>query len=190
MKHAFVVEGVEPALPVVGMEPGMQPGVAIVADYWFQANSARKALKLTWNENPRFSGPEHSSTAYVTKAAAMIKEEPHAVTRNDGDATKAFADLKASGGKVITGNYSYPAISHAPLEPQNCTAWFHDGKLELWSNSQLPGNGVTQAAIAAGIAPTAVTLHMVRGGWWASAAAWSTTIAPRPATSPSKWAFP
>jgi len=164
VKHAFVVDGVEAPLPVVGMEPGVQPGIAIVADYWFQANSARKALKVTWAENPRFSGAEHSSVAYATKAASLIKETPHAVTRNDGDVQKAFTDLKANGGKVITGNYAYPFISHAPLEPQGATAWLHDGKLEIWSNSQLPGNGLQQAAIAAGVPAAQVTLHMVRGG--------------------------
>lgn len=164
VKHAFVIDGVEPPTPIVPMETGVQPGIAIVADYWFQANNARKALKVTWNENPRFSGPEHTSTVYATKAAALAKEAPHAVTRNDGDATKAFADLKANGGKVVTGNYSYPFISHATLEPQNCTAWLHDGKLELWSNSQLPGNGVNQAATASGLPASSVTLHMVRGG--------------------------
>ena len=164
IKDAFVVEGVEPAVPVVGMEPGVQPGIAITATYWFQANNARKALKVTWNENPRFSGPQHTSTVYATNAAALVKEAPHAVTRNDGDVAKAFAELTAQGGKVITGNYAYPFISHAPLEPQGATAWYHDGKLEMWSNSQLPGNGVGQAAIAAGLQNNQVTLHMVRGG--------------------------
>jgi isoquinoline 1-oxidoreductase beta subunit len=36
------------------------------------------------------------------------------------------------------GDTSYPFISHAPLEPQNCTASFKDGKLELWTSSQIP----------------------------------------------------
>ena len=72
--------------------------------------------------------------------------------------------MKANGGKVVVGNYSYPMISHAPLEPQNCTAWYHDGKLELWSNSQIPGSGVGLAATATGLQQSQVTLHMVRGG--------------------------
>lgn len=164
VKHAFVIEGAEPAVPVIPLEPGLQPGIAIVADYWFQANNARKALKVTWNENPRFSGPDHSTTVYAAKAAELIKEPPHAMTRKDGDPTAKFEELRANGGKVIQGNYSYPFISHAPLEPQNCTAWLHNGRLELWSSSQIPGNGVQQAAIASGLPASQVTLHMVRGG--------------------------
>lgn len=167
VKHAFVVDRPDFQPNIINGDPGLEPGIAIVADYWFQANNARKALKVTWDEG-KFTGAAHSSTAYATKAAAMVKEAPHAVTRNDGDAQKAFNDLKANGGKVVTGNYSYPMISHAPLEPQNCTAWWHDNKLELWSNSQIPGSGVTLAAAACGIpaaeASQRVTLHMMRGG--------------------------
>ena len=165
VKHAFIVTRPEHTSNIInGDVAGLQPGIAIVADYWFQANNARKALKVTWNEVPKFSGPNHSSTFYTTNAAAIVKEEAHDVTRNDGDVVKAFADLKTNGGKVISANYSYPMISHAPLEPQNCTAHFHDGKLELWSNSQIPGSGLNMAATAAELQPAQVTLHMVRGG--------------------------
>ncbi|MEO5923347.1 MAG: molybdopterin cofactor-binding domain-containing protein [Bryobacteraceae bacterium] len=165
VKHAFVVDRPDHVANIInGDTAGLQPGIAIVADYWFQANNARKALKVTWNEVPKFSGANHTSTAYATTAAAMVKEEPHDVTRNDGDVVKAFADLKANGGKVISADYSYPMISHAPLEPQNCTAHFHDGKLELWSNSQIPASGLNLAANAAELQPAQVTLHMVRGG--------------------------
>jgi len=163
VKHAFVVDRPEFTANIINGDPGLEPGIAIVADYWFQANAARKALKVTWDEG-KFGTADHTSTVYATKAAAMVKEEPHDVTRNDGDVTKAFADLKANGGKVISGNYAYPLISHAPLEPQNCTAHFHDGKLELWSNSQIPGSGVTLAAAACDLQPANVTLHMLRGG--------------------------
>jgi isoquinoline 1-oxidoreductase beta subunit len=163
VKQAFVVDRPDFQPNIINGDPGLEPGIAIVADYWFQANNARKALKVTWNEG-KFGTPEHTSTVYATKAAEMVKEEPHDVTRNDGDVTKAFADLKTGGGKVITANYSYPMISHAPLEPQNCTAWFHDGKLELWSNSQIPQSGLNLAADSAGVDRAQTTLHMVRGG--------------------------
>jgi isoquinoline 1-oxidoreductase beta subunit len=53
-------------------------------------------------------------------------------------------------------------LSHAPLEPQNSTAWFKDGKLEIWSPSQIPG--LAAPAGQAGISQDNVTMHLVRAG--------------------------
>ena len=41
---------------------------------------------------------------------------------------------------------------------------FKDGKLEIWTNSQNPGNGRRLAAAATGIDQNDITMHMVRGG--------------------------
>jgi isoquinoline 1-oxidoreductase beta subunit len=46
----------------------------------------------------------------------------------------------------------------------NCTAWFHDGKMELWAPSQNPGSGRQLVATTLGIAPEDVTVHLVRAG--------------------------
>ncbi len=160
VKHAFVVERPDITDVVLPGDPGLESGIAIVADYWFQANKARQALKVTWNEGPRGSAA-HTSSVYAANAKNLIKEEPHQVTRNDGDVDAA---LKAPGVKVVEGAYSYPFISHAPLEPQNCTAHWQGNKLEIWSNSQIPGSGVGLCASTLGIDQSAITLHMVRGG--------------------------
>src|SRR6185369_5440749 len=51
VKHAFVVEGnLNPDDKVLGREPGLEPGIAIVADTWWAAQSARKKLQVTWSE--------------------------------------------------------------------------------------------------------------------------------------------
>ena len=54
IRDAFVVEGrPEPLLPGPGLnfgETGLLSGVAIVADTWWSAHSARQKLQVTWDE--------------------------------------------------------------------------------------------------------------------------------------------
>ncbi len=157
VKAAFVVERPEITGAILPQEPGLESGIAIVADTWWQAQSARKKLQVNWNEGPRAT---QSSVEYAQNAEAMSKKPPQRNLRNDGDVDAAFK----SAAKVVEGGYSYPFISHAPLEPQNCTAWYKDGKMEIWSNSQIPQNARKLAADAASLNASDVTLHMVRGG--------------------------
>ena len=160
---AFVVDRPDVTAPVFPGDPGLESGIAIVAASWYQANAARKKLVVTWDEGTRATA-DHSSTAYAAKAQQISAGEPMSTTRKDGDPEAAIK----SAAKKVEANYSYPFISHAPLEPENCTASYKDGKLELWTSSQIPGSARTLAAAACGIDPTAatsaVTLHMVRGG--------------------------
>jgi isoquinoline 1-oxidoreductase subunit beta len=157
VRHAFVVERPDITDAVLPGDPGLENGIAIVADTWWQAQSARKKLQVKWNEGPRAS---QSSTAFAQRAEEMMKQAPQRTIRSDGDADAALS----SAAKVVEGTYSYPFIAHAPLEPQGATAQWKDGKLEIWTNSQIPGNGRRMAAQACGVAEKDVTLHMVRGG--------------------------
>ncbi|OYZ28862.1 MAG: isoquinoline 1-oxidoreductase, partial [Novosphingobium sp. 16-62-11] len=66
--------------------------------------------------------------------------------------------------KTLSAEYSYPFLSHATLEPQNCTAQFKDGKLELWVPSQIPNEGKDLVAKALGLAPETVSVSVTRIG--------------------------
>ena len=69
-----------------------------------------------------------------------------------------------SAAKVVEANYTFPFISHAPLEPQNCSAHFKDGKIEIWTNSQIPAGGRNLVSKTLDIAATDITMHLLRGG--------------------------
>jgi isoquinoline 1-oxidoreductase subunit beta len=150
VKHAFVIEGGTNLQELVG-------GVAIVADSWWLANSARKQLKVTWAPHPTSS---QSSEGFQAKADELGKGAYSNKLRTDGDAEKAFA----GAAKVIEAAYMYPFIPHSPLEPENCVAQFKDGKLEVWAPSQTPQGGVGVAARASGLKDPDVTLHMMKAG--------------------------
>ena len=67
-----------------------------------------------------------------------------------------------TAAKVIEAEYVFPLLSHAPLEPQNSTAHYSNGELEIWSPSQIPS--LDHPALGAGIDPSNVTMHLVRSG--------------------------
>lgn len=157
VKDAFVIERPDVTDAVLPGEPGLENGIAILADTWWHAQSARKQLKVTWNEGPR---AQYSSVAYAQKAEELSKQPPQRDIRKDGDAE---GTLKGAA-KVVEAAYSYPFISHAPLEPQNCTADFKDGRITLWTNSQTPANGRRMVMQTLGLKDDEITVHMVRGG--------------------------
>jgi isoquinoline 1-oxidoreductase beta subunit len=152
VKHAFVIA-----------EGGTQrdrlcSGVAIVADSWWAARSARNRLRVTWDEGDT---AQQSSAGYAQQAATLSQQPPASSARNDGDVAAALA----GAAKVVEAAYFYPFLAHAPLEPQNCTAHYHpDGRLELWCPSQTPSSGRSLVSNTLSIPAESITVNLTRMG--------------------------
>jgi len=150
VKHAFVVDG------TTNLQ-GLVPGVAIVADSWWQAQSARKQLKVTWASHPTSS---QSTEGFQARADELGKGAYANKLRTDGDVDRALA----GAAKVVEAAYMYPFIPHSPLEPENTVAQWQNGKIEIWAPSQTPAAGIGVVAQTLGIEQSAITLHMMKVG--------------------------
>jgi isoquinoline 1-oxidoreductase beta subunit len=151
VKDAFIIEGTDNL-------NGLRPGVAIVANSTWNALRARKKLQVVWDEG---EGANHSWAGFVSQAQALSRQPGAAVMRKDGDVEAALA----GAAHTVEAAYTYPFISHASMEPQNCTAWFKpDGSLELWAPTQNPGSGQALAASTFNIPKEKIVLHITRSG--------------------------
>ena len=140
-----------------GIDDGLRGGVAIVADSWWHAQKARRTLKVEWDEGPHSND---STAGFDAQAKALFAAPPQGKVRIDGDPDAALH----RSVRVIKAQYSYPFISHVPMEPQNCVAAYRDGKVEIWAPTQNPAPGRAGVAKRLGIDQNAVTIHMIRCG--------------------------
>jgi isoquinoline 1-oxidoreductase subunit beta len=150
IRKVFVVEGQADLTGLVG-------GVAIVGDSWWATQKAKQRLDVVWDNGPT---AEQSSEGFARRAEQLAGEKPARLLREDGDTDGALA----SAAYRVESTYSYPFLAHAPLEPQNCTAHYQNGKMEIWAPSQNPQPGRQLVASTLGIPEADIKIHMIRGG--------------------------
>lgn len=155
VRAAFILRADDPN---ASLTKGLEDGVAIVADGWWQANKALETLRIHWAANPV---GEQSSVDYARQARALAAKTPMHSLRRDGDVEAAFK----GASQRVEAAYDYPFLAHATLEPQNCTARFRaDGKLEIWAPTQNPSDGRSLVAKTLGLPESDITVHMTRCG--------------------------
>ncbi len=150
--RAFVLEG-------TGRVNEVMPGVAIVARSTWAALEARRQLRVRWDES---QAAKDSWSASLARAEALARsKEPGAQKlRETGQIDAAFERAK----KRVEGFYVYPFVAHAPLEPQNTTASYRDGEIEIWAPTQTPDRALGDVARVLGMAPDRITIHQTRAG--------------------------
>jgi len=151
VQDAFVVEG--------GSNPsGLLSGVAIVGDNWWLLDQARRnVLEVDWDEGAHAAD---SSESFRAQAEAFFGATPEVSIREDGDFESAYA----GASRTVEAQYHYPFLSHAPLEPQNCTAHFENGHMEFWAPTQTPEGARRLVAQTLGISEDDITIHLTRMG--------------------------
>ena len=137
------------------------PGaVAVVADSWWQAKQAVDALPVTWDEGQNGTV---SSAGIAELLRGGLAATEAAVVRSNGDVDAALA----RAAKRVEAEYQAPFLSHATMEPQNCTAHVTPDKVEVWVSTQSGEAALAAAAGAAEVPPEKVIVHktMLGGGF-------------------------
>jgi isoquinoline 1-oxidoreductase beta subunit len=94
----------------------------------------RNALDIKWSDGSR---PDLNDETIDALFKTHLKE-PGAVAKNSGDVRKALAEA----AQTLEQSYKLPYISHAQVEPINCTAHVEKGRCRIWVPTQ--GQTATQ----------------------------------------------
>ncbi|MDO9167115.1 MAG: xanthine dehydrogenase family protein molybdopterin-binding subunit [Rhodoferax sp.] len=127
-------------------------GVAVVANSWWRANVARRALEISWDEGPGATLDEKSMLDGVRAASKTGKPLPLKLV---GDPEAVIA----ASQKVLRAEYASQLLSHSPLEPMNFTAHYDNGKVKLIGPTQWQDAAQSTVAKAVGAKLEDVTLQ-------------------------------
>jgi isoquinoline 1-oxidoreductase beta subunit len=154
------VAGVRDIVEIKGLDNPtfLMPGVAVVADSTWAAFKGRDALVVQWDEGPYAT----ESNATLTEQFQKLLAAPPATLHNSG----RVDDALASATTMVDNTYSFPFVSHATLEPHNCTADYRPASGEMWVRGpiQMPMSAQSIVARATGIAMDKIHVQCTRIG--------------------------
>ncbi|WP_454631398.1 molybdopterin cofactor-binding domain-containing protein [Bradyrhizobium cenepequi] len=146
---AAKARGVIAVVPITG-------GVGVIADNTWRAFKAAELVKCDWGPAPY---PPSSAAMFETVAASFTGERQDSRLKDEGDIETAL-----QGAGVLEAEYKVPYLAHAPLEPMNAVVQLKDGRLDIWTATQIPLFVVATAAEVSGLAPEQVHLHSLMSG--------------------------
>ncbi|HEX9020583.1 MAG TPA: xanthine dehydrogenase family protein molybdopterin-binding subunit [Nitrospirota bacterium] len=146
------VPGVRAVVPVHG-------GMAVCADTIDAAWKGRDALKADWQnaKHPAMSNEslEADFTGRLTSGGI--------IARNDGDAKSALD----SAAQKVEAVYTLPFLSHATMEPMNCTVDVRKDGCDIWIPTQNQSGTLKMAQDLTGLKPEQIRVHttLLGGGF-------------------------
>jgi isoquinoline 1-oxidoreductase beta subunit len=146
------------ALPGVVKIVEIDGGVAVLARSTWTAFKAADLIHFDWA--PAAYPPDTAAQEAAVQAAFANK--PDSRNRDDGDVEAALA-----AGEGITAEYFAPYLAHATMEPMCAAAQLRDGRLEVWTGTQLPTQMLAEGAALTGLPTEAITVHcqLMGGGF-------------------------
>lgn len=146
---AKAVEGVTDVVQVAG-------GVAVVAEGFWPAKTARDLLEIEWDD----SAAETRGSTEIMEEYRRLAGKPGDIARQDGDSDAGFAEA----AKVVEASYEFPFLAHAPMEPLDCVVELKGRSCEIWAGSQVQTIDQGAAAAILGFEPQQVKVNTLYAG--------------------------
>jgi isoquinoline 1-oxidoreductase beta subunit len=144
------------AVPGVRQIFAIPSGVAVVADTFWQAQKARSALRIEWDETKA----EKRGTAELFAEYKKLAATPGLSARNEGDAAKALA----SAARVVSAEFEFPYLAHAPMEPLDAVMIASADGCEIWAGCQFQTVDQGNVAAVFGFKPQQVKINTLYAG--------------------------
>ena len=139
------------SMPGVKAVVKIDDGVAVVANSFWQAKSARDALNITWDNG---KGATLSSVS-ISQGLKDALAKPAASLKKTGDVDKAMA----GAAKKMEASYELPFLAHATMEPMNFTADVRADGCDIYGPTQFPQMAEGVAMQITGLPKEKVKVH-------------------------------
>ncbi|MEY4414248.1 MAG: hypothetical protein RIQ53_1541 [Pseudomonadota bacterium] len=134
--------------------PGGGEGVAVLADGYWPAKTARDALQIGWDS----AGREAVDSTRQLAQYRALAEQP------GPRAFEADVSALATAPHRIDAEFVFPYLAHAPMEPLNCTVQLDADGAQVWTGTQFAGVDAMAAARTLGLKPEQVRVHVQMAG--------------------------
>ena len=132
-------------------------GVAVVGRDMFSARKGRDALSVTWDES---AAEKRGTTQLLKEYRALAHEKEAVIVSVRGDVEQALARAH----KRVEGEFEFPYLAHATMEPLTAVCRLGPDKCEIWAGCQFQTIDQANAAAAVGLSPAQVSINTLAAG--------------------------
>ena len=143
------MRGVVKVVPLPG-------GIGVIADNTWRAFQAVLAVEVDWGPVPY---PDDMEGHWTALSESFTPDRQDSRFRDAGDIDAALAQ-----GSDLSFEYRAPYLAHAPLEPINATVIVGEGRVDVWTGTQIPGFVQKNVARLTGIDTENVHIHALMIG--------------------------
>ncbi len=158
-----------PALSVARVEQvvKLEDAIAVVATDSWSAMRGLEALKPRWDLGASATAASDEMFGAFRRAVEAGEGERIAKSSDARRSAEAAALALREAATRLAATYEAPLLSHAQLEPMNTTAWFRDGRIEIWAPTQQQSDLHRALAESLDLGEEAVTIHtpLLGGGF-------------------------